>query len=661
MVSKVFYLGWLVFIGSLFSQYAYGEATSGEKLIGSLLASPEMCGKTATPLNGGKHHGRLKDSTSVILHYGPSVICPNIGTLTKSDQFVIIGRTQSAFGKPWFKIELLKNSKKAWVPSQLIIQGKKVAIPKYTSKDLKSTKATANLDLNVRECPDTNCTRIGSLKKDVEYTVLKSADNGWYYVQMGEDENGWASGKYLTAVDYSPLDKELIAGTEKKTATATGSKPIKSSSTDAAQAQAPQTNIKVVTSPSTQPKKGDKSKQRNVGSANSVRSSGISRSSSTPSTALKSLQKATGRNVSTPPPKTVNTIDQCSTRVDITKFREKTLWRVEKEFVLNISPHEQCGKQITLIEGKAIVSVGESEEYYFIAAVPDDALTYGYLLKGKYTDQYVPMRSLHKSFKVNDSKDLLLYYEEHWNSFEYRAWALWEKFEKLYVSNLALSICITSFVLGMLMLPFGWSRRFMLRLDQFILRLTYFTVRSPNFWRMIRKLTFILLLTAAIIGVIFLYVLWIMNVASQRQQIMGAASLALISTSIGWFGARVAGFFTGLLLFFLSFVEFLLFTAFLFFLFLAPSLLLLLAYYVSYRRKAGKRRSPARQFDNAEIERIHGKMFQLRNFYPETIIRWARHDTLNEHWQQFKDVMQSKTSSFDRFFNSFGTREASAS
>ena len=286
-----------------------------------------------------------------------------------------------------------------------------------------------------------------------------------------------------------------------------------------------------------------------------------------------------------PPIKTPK-FDPCKVRPKVTYYRDKKIWHVQEDIRLSRVPHAQCGESFNLVKGKTLFSIGETKDFYMLVTAATNAIKVGYFPKSQFNEQYIPKHGISKRLDVysDEAKETLLSRAEYWNSWKYPIDQNVEAFKWWFRTNTGTALCLFSIALGTLLLAFKRSRRALIAVDQVVLRTGYFFVRSQGFWQMLRRLGVILVVSAVFLFALFSYVMWLKEVANYRQMAMGVGSLVLMSLSVGWFGMRVAGFFSGVILFFLSLIEFLMFVAFLVILFLAPSLLLLLAYYILYRR-----------------------------------------------------------------------------
>lgn len=579
--------------------------TSGERIASAVMG----CNKAATSLPEGNRYGSLKKSRNASIFAGPSVACTLTSKLTPQTNFIVTGSAKSLFGKAWYQVQIDGQRYKQWLPARHVTLGDVVRV-EISDKGIPQTQVTATLDLNARTCPDTACERVGSLVKDESYTATKQATNGWYFVGFNDGKEGWVSGKYVTPLTVEEYDKsEPVAETEKLADSQEEVTPI--SSTDKADTEPSHQQAVVL------PEK---------------------------------MQQVITKPIV---PK-----DPCVATSKIKYHNDKRVLRVKEPLTFQMIPHSQCDLTFDLAHGKALISLGETEHYYVVAAVPSATVKQGYLRKELLQDQFVSMYTLNSDAEIFtvDMANELLAKEKYWNSYGYKLKTTWQEFKKWVSKHTGKFLCIVAFMLGLLMLSVRRLRRKMLRLDQLFIRTLYFSVRSRAFWLMMRRLVFILTLSATVLFALVAYVLWLKEVANLRQMIMGYGSLGLMSLSVGMFGARVAGFFTGLLLFLLSLFEFLLFVALLVFLFILPSLLLLLVYYWTYRKgQKGGDQLPA-VFNHEEIERIHERVFRLRNFYPETIINWARKGGIKQRWQSFKDVARAKSETFDAFFSSVDAR-----
>lgn len=580
--------------------------TSGERIASAVMG----CKKAATSLPEGNRYGSLKKSRNASIFSGPSVACTLTSKLTPQTKFIVTGSAKSLFGKAWYQVQVDGQQNKQWVSARHVTLGDVVRL-EIGDKEIHQTLVTATLDLNARTCPDTACERVGSLTKGEGYTATKQADNGWYFVSLNNGKEGWVSGKYVML-----QSKEQAQRLEQ---------PEDTIDTQQAVVSRPSNNKE--TKDNTKP-----SHQQTI-------------------TLPEQIQQ--------PAVKPIVPKDPCIAKSKIAHYKDKSIWRVSEPLTFQMIPHTQCELTFELTKGNVLINLGETKHYYVIATPIESDMMQGYLRKELFQGQYVSMELY--SGKTDEiftaeTVEYLLTQEKYWNSIKYKLLSVWQKFQYLFAVYTAQFLCLFALILGSLVLSVRVLRRKMLRLDQLFIRTLYFSVRSRAFWHMLRRLAFILILSATVLFAMVAYVLWLKEVANLRQMIMGYGSLGLMSLSVGIFGMRVAGFFTGLLLFFLSLFEFLLFVAFLCFLFLLPSLLLLLVYYWSYRKGQKGGEQPQTVFNHEEIERIHERVFRLRNFYPETIISWARRGGVKQRWQSFKDVVRAKSEAFDAFFASVDAR-----
>lgn len=547
--------------------------------------------KAPSYLPEGPRKASLKSKKSTSTYKGPSIICGSLSDVTKSSDFIAVGTSKSTFGKLWYLIRIGDETQFRWVPARHISLGEPIA-NSISANVIPLTELRATTNLNVRKCPHLGCPGVGTLSKDSNYSSTKQAENGWYLISLGGGKEGWASGKYFAVTKEPSMDEQNLpsAGT-----------PDEDS----------EEKLTALDEP--------------IAKLNAVRD------------VVKAASK----------------LDPCKTKKRITQYKDKHVWQLKQELILRAAPHAQCGIEIKLSEGKALVPIGETDHYYLLAAAPEDTIEAGYFHKALFTDQYELRQTLNKNVDVFSSEMVTFLHEreDYWDSFEFIWDSVVESVSNWIKRNTAAALCILALILGAIPLCITRLRHLMLRADQWFIRTGYFFVRSNEFWKMMRRLLFIVIVSSIILIALTMYVLWLYQVASQRQMIMGLGSLGLMSLSIGMFGARVAGFFTGVLLFFLSLIEFMLFVAFLCLLFLLPSLILLASYYWTYSSEQRRGDRPQTPFNRVEIERIHEKIFRLRNFYPETIIGWARRGGIKDRWQSFKDVMQAKSSVFDPFFN----------
>ncbi len=62
-------------------------------------------------------------------------------------------------------------------------------------------KITANGTSNVREKPDPKSTRVGHVKKDEVYELIKTASNGWFKIRLKDGKQGYVSGNMAEKID----------------------------------------------------------------------------------------------------------------------------------------------------------------------------------------------------------------------------------------------------------------------------------------------------------------------------------------------------------------------------------------------------------------------------------------------------------------------------
>ena len=55
--------------------------------------------------------------------------------------------------------------------------------------------------VNVRSLPDSDSERVGTAKANTIYLLLDVANNGWFYIQLDDDTNGYISPKLAAEVD----------------------------------------------------------------------------------------------------------------------------------------------------------------------------------------------------------------------------------------------------------------------------------------------------------------------------------------------------------------------------------------------------------------------------------------------------------------------------
>jgi len=583
----------------------------------SAFANTKICKKAVKPLAQGKRHGTLKSTRTIHLYAGPSLICGIDQEAPPKTTVIVLGQAKSTFGKVWYNIGLSDQSKTLWVPAKRVVLGD-VVKPEIAHHSITSAVMQATLSLNARSCPEIRCQVVGNLRKDTSYKVTRKADNGWYLVTLDEQKQGWANGKYLLPAAQQPTISNDAVATQHET-----SSQVTSTARQVGQE-------KVIEWPSR--KKREQALMANT------------------SPALKTLA----------PKSIAPKIDPCVFKTNYTRAKHYHMGYIKQGTRIQKVPHTQCELHHEFEHRKAMLHLGETELYDVFAMPVDGQIQRGYVLKDGSGKRPYRLISL---FTPKQGEDMfgadmfndLSKQETYWNSVTFKVKDFWQdtkyQVRYWYHYNTAQAIYATAFVLGLLTLIWSVSRQKMLRLDQLLLRTGYFALRSRPFWRMLRRLAVILIVAACVMFVIYLYVMWLYEVANRRQMIMGMGSLGLMSLSIGWFGARLASFFSGFILFWLSVFEFMLFVLSVCLVFLAPSLLLLAFYYGHYRRHAGDTATPSAPFDRNEIERIHEQVFKLRNFYPETLIRWSRQGGFKARVAQAMQLVRAKSNPFDRFFD----------
>lgn len=66
----------------------------------------------------------------------------------------------------------------------------------------KHIKVRKNGDVNVRSMPDADSKKVGIAKAATIYTLLDTAKNGWFYIQIDDGTKGYISPKMAVEVDY---------------------------------------------------------------------------------------------------------------------------------------------------------------------------------------------------------------------------------------------------------------------------------------------------------------------------------------------------------------------------------------------------------------------------------------------------------------------------
>lgn len=148
---------------------------------------------------------------------GPSTSHDIVGSFSKNDGVDLL-----SIKNGWYKIEM-EDGKIAWTNGQYITLAGEVTADK----------------LNIRKGPDTSYDIVGTKLKEDTVKVLKAFENGWYEIELEDDETGFICGKYVdTKVenehDYSDLYNTSIETTNTTTQN-TNSTASQTTSTSTAQ------------------------------------------------------------------------------------------------------------------------------------------------------------------------------------------------------------------------------------------------------------------------------------------------------------------------------------------------------------------------------------------------------------------------------------------
>ncbi|NND82232.1 MAG: SH3 domain-containing protein [Gammaproteobacteria bacterium] len=576
---------------------AVSSADAAEKKTGLKLFG-DVCTREAEPIDGAPRQASLSPTRKLKNTYsGPSVFCKANGNLQPTTQFTVLGITKNRLGGSWYLIQHTDSNTNRWVSVGDIVLGDSVPIEQTVQ--VKEARVVTPTQIQASLIPST------ILSSPIDLSVrmcpqtqcdrVGTVSKNKHYQSDRQAANGWYRVELEGSVKGWASNKYLT--------------PIKDSSDNETQL------------------------------ASTLPAEEVS---------LKPEAKA--------PP-----FDPCRVTPKVTYYKVRKMWLLKAPITIAKSPHEQCGKRHSLEVGKALVPIAETEDYYLIAWASGTETVAGYLQKTKFQDQYIPMFELDRNFDVYSSRGraYLDDHEAYWASYRYKVDQFWKDFKQWIDDYTAQALCVFALILGLLCLLTKITRRLLLAGDQMLIRSGYFMLRSRYFWRMMRRLGFLILLSIASLFIINLYAAWMIEVANTRQQIMGAVSLTFILMSLGSFAIRIFFFILGITLLFLSGVEFILFGCFLLLIFLLPSLLLLAGLYLRYRgQENNSEEELSGVFDRAEVERLQDKLFRLRNLYPETIVTMFREGNFNQYWEEFKNALYAQSQRFNAFFASVNGSES---
>ena len=125
--------------------------------------------------------------SNVNVHKSASTSAAVLATLNRGQSFTVIGNEQNG----WYQVQL-SNGVKGFVSAQYV-SFTKPAAPAPTTRTGYSTGS----NVNVRKSASTSAAVLTTLSRGQSFTVIGSAQKGWYQVQLSNGVKGFVSAKYV--------------------------------------------------------------------------------------------------------------------------------------------------------------------------------------------------------------------------------------------------------------------------------------------------------------------------------------------------------------------------------------------------------------------------------------------------------------------------------
>ncbi len=421
-----------------------------------LLGNSQICQKTATPLPKGAHNAKLANYPSTPLYSGPSVVCPKIGSLTRSIAFVVLGSTKSTFNQSWFYVRISGSRQaEAWVPSKYVTLG---APKEYASKPIPETKVQLKSNLNVRECPDTACRRVALLRRSDNVIASRHSTNNWYYIKSG-NASGWVSGLHVEVISAdiskAPEMKRLPTTTD-----ATNSK---------------QNNF---AKPDTESSLGNpQTSSQSIAASSDSNSKSISiipqYNETTHLTEEIETNKPRKTEITPAQESSKDQIDPCTQGEVVLNTVSRHLWRTTKSFEANVAASPECIRSETIEKHAALINIGEGDQFIKIAYLgsSDSLHQTGYISKNRFTDLVTEKEEVPPHFREPEIEKLLVTSQQYFQSWHYAISEAWKPVSRLYERHpIFMSILLMLIMIGPL---YAWSktRPLIIQAGQYILQI----------------------------------------------------------------------------------------------------------------------------------------------------------------------------------------------
>ena len=421
-----------------------------------LLGNTQICQKSAIPLSKGIHNAKLTNHPSTPLYSGPSVVCPKIGSLTRSTVFDALGSAKSTFDQNWLYVRISGSRQvEAWVPAKYVTLG----VPKeYASESIPETKLQLKSNLNVRECPDTACRRVTLLRRSDIVVASKLSTNNWYYIESGK-ATGWLSGLHVDIVGVEN-SKELA---EKKSRT----------TTDAINAR--QNDIAKADTESSLDNTQASSQSISASSDNNSESKPITPNNKETSHLAEDIESNKSRNteLTAAQQSLKQQVDPCTKGEVVLNSVSRNVWRTTQNFEAKLAASAECKTAETIEKHAAVINIGEGNYFIKIAYLNSNDLVYqtGYISKDHYYDSVVEKEKVPPHFKQQEIKKLLVTSQLYFQSWHYPISEAWKPVSRFYGRHtFFMSILLMLIIIGPL---YAWSRTrpLIIQSGQYILRI----------------------------------------------------------------------------------------------------------------------------------------------------------------------------------------------